>query len=144
MRLSPYFTSNRFSSCRGTTSATSPSAASPTASNRNSRSSGVVFAPPLASRATSHASFKATPAPESSPNGYSLPGSRGWTSAAAAGRTGVPSSVVRISWWSVTINSSPAAFASSASSTLAIPQSTDTTTDTPFAASSRSRAELRP
>ena len=78
----------RFSSISGTTSATVASATRPSERTRKSRRWGEAFLPSPKLLQICQASLNATPAPQRSPQGYVLPGSRGWTSTSAPGRSG--------------------------------------------------------
>ena len=68
--FSPSATIARFSSTKGTTSATVPSAASPTACTRKVRNASLTFLAPLACWHSAQANLKATPDPLRLGQGY--------------------------------------------------------------------------
>mgnify|MGYP003669754414 CR=1 FL=1 len=85
IRARPNLVMTRFSSTSGTMSAIDPSDARTRRSTSVVRSAGETFSEPQWRVARRHASLYATPAPQSSPNGYSESGLRGWTTANASG-----------------------------------------------------------
>ena len=122
---SPYFASTLFSPISGTMSAI---VASPAISRSHfSHPSGMPHASPRsrAYASTPHTSLNASPAPQSSLNGYVSPSCLGSIMAKAGG--GVSGTV----WWSVTMTSMPCVCARCIASVSVIPQSTVMSTCVP-------------